>query len=203
MKNNLHPISLLTFVDYYYTPSLHKDAKMQEFGQNYGREKDLYKIIRETIIRTHKKNLLPTALNQALVGLTDQTKIKHYPLIIDAYKEWWGNNNIKWLKPPKAPYIRHGVQISVNPELGLVINGTPYLIKLYFCQPIFQPMWAHMTISLMSHVLTQFCNDPEITKMAVLDVRREKLFTDYENIDDYQGGIDNELSRIARYYSNN
>ncbi|MDR3588180.1 MAG: hypothetical protein P4N41_00795 [Negativicutes bacterium] len=34
--------------------------------------------------------------------------------------------------PPKAFWLRDELIVSVNPEIGLVINGVPHIIKLYF-----------------------------------------------------------------------
>jgi len=33
--------------------------------------------------------------------------------------------------PPKAFWVRDELVVSVNPEIGIVINGIPYVIKLY------------------------------------------------------------------------
>jgi hypothetical protein len=200
MVNKLRQISLLEFVDYYFRNASQKNAKLKTFVDKYDKDHDFYKIVRETIVRIHKKSLEPAILESVIGKTRNNTKLKQYPKIVDSYKEWWGRRDLKWFKPPKAPFVKHGVQISINPELGLIIDGSPYLIKLYFKKPIFQPIWADMTISLMSCLLPKLCNNPQSTKIAVLDIRREELFTNTTGIQHFESGIDNELSHIARYF---
>ena len=64
-----------------------------------------------------------------------------------------------------------GLPISVNPELGLDIEGSPHLVKLYFKEDLLSPRVADLAGRMMARVL----GDEQDATMAVLDVRRKRL----------------------------
>ncbi|WP_152004096.1 hypothetical protein [Desulfoluna spongiiphila] len=68
----------------------------------------------------------------------------------------------------------NGVDISVNPELGVTVNGQEYLIKLYMKSEPLNTYRVRVLTYLMEIALTSSVSPN--TKMAVLDVRNSKLF---------------------------
>jgi hypothetical protein len=65
--------------------------------------------------------------------------------------------------------------VKINPELGLKIDATPHLIKLYFKDEAPTKHRVEIVLEMMKTVLGG--RVPQNTRMAVLDVAKGKLFT--------------------------
>ncbi|MEZ4253048.1 MAG: hypothetical protein R3B99_32980 [Polyangiales bacterium] len=63
---------------------------------------------------------------------TDPKKLVQYEEIASAYKSWCGRKSLVWFEPPRAELRTGEVRMRLNPELGLMIQGAPHVIKLYF-----------------------------------------------------------------------
>jgi len=134
-QRSIPQLSLTDFVDIVSTSGIPKATKIRQLKKrlSYNPAADFYKRIRENIVVAHQDNHQKAYLDRTLTGLTDQKKKTAYPQLATEYKKWWGNKSFTWFDPPpNVHYSKHGVSIAVNPELGLIINGTPHLIKLYF-----------------------------------------------------------------------
>ena len=91
---------------------------------------DFWKQLREEIRNSHQKK---TKLDDVLLSLTDPKKLKRYPLAIRAYKKFLAKHkNLRSFAPPSATWSYDGLNVRVNPELGLEIDGKKYVVKLYF-----------------------------------------------------------------------
>lgn len=141
-----------------------------------------------------------TNLDKLLPTITDSRKLKNYPLAIDAYKKWWGRKSLSWFVPPNAIYSRQGVDISVNPELGLEINGQPHLIKLYFKADPLARNRVQVFIRLMKKRLQK--RSPKGTIMGVMDVRRSKLIVQTRPNPNLDAMLDAEMVYIATIFPN-
>lgn len=163
----------------------------------YDPASDFYRRIRETIIESHDRNQDKDFIDTAMATLTDPKKATAYPAIAKAYKRWWGRKNLVWFEPPDKIYMHSGIGVSVNPELGLKIDGKPHLIKLYFkTKPLEKPQIDIIT-HLMSITLSDLCPSPENTIMSVLDIRRARLVAPTVPIPSLNGMLQAELAYIA------
>lgn len=189
-------LSLTDFVDI----AISNDpiAKVNKMAQiknrpQYGPAQDYWRALRDTIIDAHRngqaKNVLDAAVHHA-----HPNRLGNYQNAVTAYKTWWGRKAITWFDPQMQLYSVQGVDVRVNPELGLVINGQQYLIKLYFKAEQMTSRRAEIILLLMSCTLSQFF--PNAT-MAVLDVQRGHLFTNTNNLQRLQIALNAELSYIA------
>ena len=88
----------------------------------------------------------------------------------------------------------------MNPELGLEIDGTPHLIKLYFKSDKLAKNRIDIITHLMSVVLSDQCPSPEETTMSVLDVRRAKLFSPTVPIQALDAILNAELAYVAHLW---
>ena len=106
--------------------------------------------------------------------VSGESRLQSYPQVILSYKKWWGKRQLDWFNPPSAIYTSNGVSVSINPELGLGINGVPHVIKLYFKADQLKKTGADLITTLMESSLSSSVG-PD-TQFAVLDVRRSRLF---------------------------
>ncbi|WP_129125930.1 hypothetical protein [Geomonas oryzae] len=173
----MRKMSLTDFVDVVSKSGTPKATKVRSVinRPKYSPATDFYKPLRDRITDTHQNNLPKASLYKLKQLLTDEKKIKNYPAAIEGYTAWWGNKTLKWFEPANDTFERHGVSVSVNPELGLLINGVPYLIKLYFKADELTKNRIGIATHLMEECLRPHCSEGEI--MAVLDVRNGKLFS--------------------------
>jgi hypothetical protein len=124
-------ISLTDFVDFVVkvgSPKLTKVREIKNRGE-YSPAIDAWKRLREGIIGFHRDS---TPLDITLSGITDRKKLRRYPAAIAGYRRFARRNDSAWFEPPVKKWIQAGLEVRVNPELGLRINGCDTIIKLYF-----------------------------------------------------------------------
>ena len=190
-------ISMTDFVDIVSKSGTPKTTKVAEVKNRrpYEPAFDFYRLIRETIIEAHENGQPRSAIESVLEILTDRKKITAYPDLVMGYTKWWGRKTLDWFEPPTAFFSAHGVDVSVNPELGLTINGQPHLVKLYFKAPKLAKNRIDIITHLMEVALTDEC--PKGTAMAVLDVRRSKLIRPTVAIPTLDATLIAELAYVA------
>lgn len=194
------PISLTVFLDFVARSGLQKLRAVQSWYANgdYAVERDVYKRVRESIVALSRDGAHPKVLDQTLVGVTDKNKLKHFPPIIDGYRvfhgSFYGASPVEWIAPPGGVWTRNGTSVSVNPELGLLMDGTLYVVKLYFKA---EKLKANR-VQIITHLMKQSLGNklPEKAVVGVLDVRRAKLVVPTVSPD-----IDLQLDGEAAYWS--
>ncbi|MBY5231286.1 hypothetical protein ABH61_21065, partial [Bacillus paranthracis] len=92
---------------------------------------DYWKQLRETVIKFHK-NKLAFDCFETLVQTVDQKKKQNYIDVIKQYKKFIKNKDVSWFDPGKSHWLSHNLIVRSSPELGLLINDEPHLIKLFF-----------------------------------------------------------------------
>jgi hypothetical protein len=196
--NTITPkISLTDFVDIVSksgTPKATKVAQVKE-RPDYEPAFDFYKSIREQIVDIHKNGLEGKALYTFLQTLKDRKKKANYPEIVDGYLKWLGRKQVDWFNPSRENYLSNGVEVIVNPELGLTFKGEMHLIKLYFKDEALSRFRVDVILSLMEHVLRPYCQKSSM--MSVMDVRRGKLFSWRELCDSNIPLVDAELAYVG------
>lgn len=192
-------LSLTDFVDIISASGTPKATKVKQVKNRppYSPVTDFYKRIRENIIDIHRNNRKKSYIDRTLVGLTDKKKETAYPAIISGYKKWVGRKKIKWFDPPHDVFSSNGVDVSINPELGVKINGNPHLIKLYFKSEPLTKNRIDIITYLMAAVLSHSCPSPSKTVMSVLDVRRSKLISPTVPVPLIDGILEAELAYIS------
>lgn len=181
------------------TPKASKVAQVK-VRPDYEPAFDFYKSLREKIIDLHRKGQDKRGLTAFLGSVLDPRKKTNYPEVVEGYKKWWGRKKIAWFEPPRAVYAQSGVEIFVNPELGLEIDGVPRLIKLYFKDDPLSKLRIDLITVLMELALRGECKNKEI--MSVLDVRSAKLFQLSAPVAKTKAVVDAELAYIATLWPN-
>lgn len=171
-------ISLTDFVDFVISTGTPRITKVQQIKSrpDYSPAFDFWKPLREGIREYHKSGSRDKhALNNVMLGLTDVKKTRRYLTAITAYKKFLGRKRITWFDPPSDLWSFGGLNVRVNPELGLCVNGHNYVIKLYFKNEAPTKNRLQAVIQIMhSALITHVTNGAD---MAVLDVASGKLTT--------------------------
>jgi hypothetical protein len=190
-------ISLTDFVDIVSKAGTPKVTKVKEVKNRseYSPAADFYKKVRECIVDAHQRSLPKAELAKLLAAITDARKLTHYPDVVRAYTKWWGHKNLVWFPPPNAVFSGHNIDVSVNPELGLRINGKPHIIKLYFKGEPLSKNRIDIVTHLMEVRFRPGCANKEV--MAVLDIRNGRLISPTVPIPLLDAALDAELAYIA------
>ena len=196
-------ISLTQFVDVVARSGLRKFGKVQEVRQQladeYSPGKDMYKGLRDGIILMHKQGRENLYLDQVVFATRDQKRKKLYTERVASYKKWLGRKAPTWFEPCTAIFKGHGVDVRINPEIGLVWRGKTYLIKLYFKAEKLDLQAARLIGAMMRQSLGS--QHPDVT-FAVLDVKQGKLREFEGDLDSrLLSVIDAELLYLARLFS--
>jgi len=168
-------LTLTDFVDIVARSGTRKATKVAGVKNRpaYSPATDFYKPIRDGLADIHKNSKPKSALKDILRTLTDPKKQANYPTIVAGYAKWWGRKTFEWFDPPSSVFTSAGIDVVVNPELGLEFNGRPHVIKLYFKGEPLTKNRITIVTQLMEAELRQ--NSPEGALMAVLDTRTSKL----------------------------
>jgi hypothetical protein len=168
-------ISLTYFVDFVLKAGTPKLAGVREFKDRKDELiTDFYKQIREAIVDMHRNNKPDKVLDEFLAAQRDERRRRIYPCIVAGYRKFLAAGKMTWFEPSVGTYRLDDVEINVNPDLGLVIDGKPHLIKIYFRG---EPLSAKR-ISVVLNILAGGLGDSSPGKtLAVLDVRNAKIHT--------------------------
>ena len=161
-------LSMTTFVDFVVKAGRPKVTVVRNFKNKpeYQPAFDYYRRIREAIIKYH------TDGDSIVAGVMPipRNKKDNYDSVIKGYKKWRGKKNLEWFDPTHAIFSSNDLDISVNPELGLKINGVPHIIKLYFKADRIPKNRIEVVLELMEQALQV----PGVV-MSILDIQNSKL----------------------------
>ena len=197
-------IYLADFIDIVSASGAPKANKVKQVKNRrpYSPQTDYYKGIRDCITDVHVRNLAKSSLTSFLGTVTDQKKVQNYTTIAQGYNTWWGNKNINWFQPARGSFVAPGIGIEVviNPELGLDLGGQRHLIKLYFKQDELKKNRIDITTHMMDSCLRSFCQPNDI--MSVLDTRKPKLISPTVPIANLTAMLTAELAYIENLWPN-
>lgn len=166
-------ISLTDFVDFVARSGMEaKLSKVREIKHRgpYNTAADYYRPVREALIQIHASGRDKWEIRHHLARHEHLGRLEP---IADAYIGWWGQRRLDWFEPDWQIAYLQGLEISINPELGLAIDGHPHLVKLYFKEDPLSPLLADVAARLMARVLVG--HSPRGVSMSILDVRRRRL----------------------------
>lgn len=150
-----------------------RDVKAQ-MSAPYDPATDYYRGIREAIIEAHVNGLGKRHISTAANAANFRRAATYTQLAAD-YNGWWGRKSIAYFDPPRATWQPPGLfEVNVNPELGLEINGTQHVIKLYFKSDAI----TKARVDIITHLMQQELSSPGTAyEFSVLDIRRRRLHT--------------------------
>lgn len=171
-------ISLTQFLNFITKPAEQQLTVVRQIRKQHDKPyeppPDLYKQFREEVARMHKRGWTKDYLDKIAAAQSEPARKDHYPLLAEGYKKFLARKNVVWFNPPEGVWECEGLRISVRPELGLVIDGTPTVLKLWLKDDdALTKRRAELVIHLMTQALPKIDRE---TVIAILDVRKGRLF---------------------------
>lgn len=168
-------ISLTYFVDFVLKAGTPKLTGVREFKERKDElYTDFYRQIREAIVDMHKNGKPTSVLDTFLASQHDERRRRIYPAIVDGYRKFLASGKISWFEPPASTYRLGDLEINVNPELGLVVDGSRHIIKMYFRGESLSSKRVSVVLNLLMNGLADSAPG---ASFAVLDVRNARLHT--------------------------
>jgi hypothetical protein len=165
-------ISLTDFVDFVNKIGPPRLTKVKDIKTRpgYSPAVDYWKPLREAIRDFHK---VGKPLDPVLGGIEHTKKAGRYPAALTAYKKFLRRKQLEWFEPPVGTWTYGELQVRVNPELGLRLNGKGHVIKLYFKDEPLPRRRLAVVFQLMGIALQDKLDAGR--SLAVLDVSNSKL----------------------------
>ena len=175
-------ISLTDFVDFVIKSGSPKLTHVKHIKKRpeYHPTYDFYKIVREGIQQYHQDGNSKSQLDDILQNVNDQRKIPKYSKIIKGYKKFIGKKKISYFAPPFDHWRIGNLDVRINPEIGLNIDGNTHIIKLYFKAEDLSKNRITQILALMNEVFKKNGN----YKFSIIDIRKSKLHTYEDNNND-------------------
>lgn len=194
-------LSLTDLVDVFSKAGTPRVTKVREIKNReaYSPATDYYRRFREGIVEIHTSDKSKDSLGEILQNLPAH-KVENYSEMVEGYRKWWGRKNISWFNPPRGSYSYHNFAISVNPELGVEIDGHRHVIKLYTKSDTLAKNRVDLVHSVMELSLSNLVLEGD--RLCVLDIRNSKLFVSNGPMANAQAIIDAELSYIETLWPN-
>jgi hypothetical protein len=163
------------FIDYVLTSGTGKLTAVKQIKAGHDeRFSDFYRPVREAIAEMHRADLDTVVLDDLLASLVDPRERRIFPKVVTGYKKFLRSAaKVAWFEPPMRDYPLGPLAVRVAPEIGLLINGQPHAIKLYFRGDPLDPQRIVVTNQLLVDALQVTW---PVVVFAVLDVRRARLF---------------------------
>lgn len=170
---------------------------------DYHPARDYWKQLRDEIIRIHSNDLPLDYLNE-LTETVDSRKRKNYMESIKLYQNFFKDKEVEWFNPGKSFWsFNEDLTVRSNPELGLIINGKPHLIKLYFKgqnERIDKHNTAS-TLTLMNSSIFEI-EHPENINSSLLNIRRGRLFSNNFVDDDLLLSLESDALQFIYLWNN-
>ena len=167
-----------------------RDVKRRE---EYTPATDFYHQIRPRLVDAARSGRVPQ--RDELVGVPHEKKVRHFNAIAKGAVKWFkAQGEWEWVQPERTIWEVDELQVTVNPEIGMVLNGTPHLVKLYLSKDKLQQRRVQIVTHLMSKTMR---DDVEPgTQFAILDVREARLFANPEVPRDLEALLHGEAAFI-------
>lgn len=191
-------IGLTQFLDYTFKGSTAKTntVKKIKYQDDYHPSKDYWKPLRDRIRLYHENNRTEDYLI-SLIDEISQAKQKNYTDAIKAYLKFFRNKEVKWFEPGKATWYSGELAVRSSPEIGLIIDGKAFLIKLFFKgqKEKVDKIRCRAALTLLSESIFTEEHIDDIT-YAVLNVQKGKLIFDEKLNDDHRIALQSEAAQF-------
>lgn len=134
----------------------------------YDVKTDYYKRIRESMISVASGRMSFSNLYD-LIDAVPKKKKKGYEETIDALNSWYSSFGGEFFSPHRTVLQSDYFDVSVNPEIGIKLDGKVYVVKMYFKKPAISCDVMNCMGNAMKMALDEYY---ECGIMCVLDVRR-------------------------------
>ncbi|WP_339161726.1 hypothetical protein [Siminovitchia sp. FSL W7-1587] len=175
-------IGLTQFIDFTVkqtmTAKINKVTEIKNQGE-YHPARDHWKQLRERI-RYCCENQLDFNVLDSLPEEVHERKANSYRKAVLSFKKFVKNKQISWFDPPKSHWnYSDQVVVRSTPELGLIIDDIPHLVKLFFkgnTEKITERNIKPILNLMLSSTREHQC--PEGTVVSVLNIKKSRLFVE-------------------------
>ncbi|MEK4606581.1 hypothetical protein [Geobacillus sp. FSL W8-1251] len=173
-------VGLTQFIDFTIKSSSAKINMVRriKYQDAYHPSFDYWKQLREAIITFHEQGLSFDYF-ETFIKSVDVRKKENYTFAIRQYRKFLNGKRISWFNPGKATWVSNELVVRSSPELGLIIDGEPHLIKLYFKGEREKVNRRNIgtALTLLNTSIYEEDHDRHINR-SVLNIHKSKLFTD-------------------------
>jgi hypothetical protein len=167
-------VSLPTFIDFVCALGTAKITKVRVARDRYGRPyepaQDYYKGLREKLCDVLRDGSGASGL-RGFVPSVHAKKTDHYNAAVKGFRKFLAKHEVSFSGDITSAYWSEGgLEVKVNPELLLVVDGQTLVVKLHFKE---EPLSAHRAQTSLQ-LLHETHGD--IGTAAILDVRRGTLY---------------------------
>lgn len=197
-------IGLTQFIDFTVKGSAAKVTMVRniKYQEDYHPAFDYWKQLRDGIIKFHEEDLKSDFLD-ALVEGVDEKKKENYALALRQYRKFLKNKEITWFNPGKSTWLNNDIAVRSSPELGLIINGIPHLIKLYFKGKTEKvDKRTSKTILALMNTSSYDVNHPDSMHHSVLNIQRNNFITDDKVNQDQLLALESEATQFMHIWNN-
>jgi len=140
----------------------------------YNPAQDFWRKLREEIKRIHQCQDDILELDRLLTEVADR-KVNQYSQAIAQYKKFCRGKHIEWFDVGRSSWMYGRLFVRSTPEMGLIIDGQPYLIKMYFKEhkEKLDQRRAQALLTLMNDSLSSL-ELPNV-KHAMLNIKKGRL----------------------------
>lgn len=167
-----------------------------KYQPDYNPAFDYWKPLRDQISKFHSENLDLSCFETLISNVHDKKK-QNYITAIKQYKKFLKGKEIIWFDPGKSHWISNDLVVRSSPELGLIIDGTAHLVKLYFKGKSEKVDKRNISTSLT--LLNQSIYDKNHNmdlNHSVLNINKNKLLTNNQVNPDNLIALDSEASQF-------
>ena len=128
-------ITLTDFVDFSLSTGSSRVVKVKEIkGRGkYDPAGDFWKGFRSGVVDLHRNGTMSAkAIDGIVAAQTNATKSRRYADAAAGYKKFLGKKTYPWFPAPSNRWVQGPLEVKVNPELGLDVDGKKTITKLYF-----------------------------------------------------------------------
>lgn len=168
------PISMSLFAEYLIKsgqPRLTAAKRIiKREREGYEFAADYYGPLRSGIKKFH--NTVGAHKNElnGIIDQVDEKKSENYEACITGYKNFLGRKKVRWFTPKRRVIEIEGLELSINPEIGLEWDGQKRAIKIAFNKDVrFNKRLAQLVLALMQEYL------PKTVVPCILDIRSGNL----------------------------
>jgi hypothetical protein len=147
-------------------------SKVMNQGQ-YQPQEDYYLQLRQKLKSVFRNHSSIEELNGLLKKINPR-KFNNYETLIDQIQNFMQGKTYAWLNPPRYKIDYSGLELTVNPEIGLSMNGNNYFIKMYFKQETMSKTKAQIMQRIMQDA---FKKDFPNAHFAIWDIRNNAFYS--------------------------
>jgi hypothetical protein len=120
----------------------------------------------------------------------------NYEIIVNAFKDWQSGKSITAFDPPRELYNFSKTSITCNPELHVVLNGQPRLVKLHFSG---SDKMTQERANIICALMEDAINDSGF-EYSVLDLTTNKEYFFNSNYEKTYERINREIKNMENFW---